>query len=133
MRPVIVVADNDEAFRDLLADVLGDEGYRVVTAIGATEALETIQQERPALVILDLRMEAPDSGIQMIRAVRSNPLTATLPLLICSADIAGMALHAPFLEEHHVAALNKPFDLDVLLSLIRHLIAPSDASDAQGA
>lgn len=133
MQPVIVVADNDEAFRDLLTDVLSDEGYRVVTATTATGAFETIRQERPALVILDLRMETSDSGIQIIRAVRSNPLTATLPLLICSADIAGMTLHAPFLDENHVSALNKPFDLDRLLTLVRHLIAPADASDAQGA
>jgi len=84
-------------------------------------------------VILDLRMEAPDSGIQIIRAVRSNPLTLTLPLLICSADGAGMAAHASFLQEHHVPALNKPFDLEQLLSLVRQLISPFDASDAQGA
>lgn len=133
MQPVIVVVDNDEAFRDLLTDVLSDEGYRVVTATTGTDALETIHQARPTLVILDLRMETPDSGIQMIRAVRSNPLTATLPLLICSADIAGMMQHAPFLQEQHVPALNKPFDLDRLLTLVRHLIAPSDTSNAQGA
>lgn len=133
MQPVIVVVDNDEAFRDLLTDVLSDEGYRVVTATTGADALETLRRERPVLVILDLRMETPDSGIQMIRAVRSNPLTATLPLLICSADVAAMALHAPFLREQHVPALNKPFDLDRLLALVRHVVAPSDASDAQGA
>ncbi len=132
-RPVIVVVDNDEPFRALLTDVLGDEEYHVVTATTSADALETIRQARPALVILDLRMEAPDSGIQIIRAVRDNPLTATLPLLICSADVTGMALHASFLQEHHVPALNKPFDLDQLLVLIRQLIAPLDASDAQGA
>ncbi len=133
MQPVIVVIDNDEPFRDLLTDVLGDEGYRVVTAMTGADAIETIRQARPALVILDLRMEAPDSGIQIIRAVRSNPLTLTLPLLICSADVAGMAIHAAFLQEHHVPALHKPFDLDQLLNLVRQLIAPFDASDAQGA
>jgi len=133
IEPVIVVVDNDEPFRDLLTDVLSDEGYRVVTSTTAADALETIRQARPALVILDLRMEVPDSGIQLIRAIRNNPLTATLPLLICSADIAGMSLHAPFLREHHVPTLNKPFDLDRLLGLVRQLIAPRDASDAQGA
>ncbi len=133
MQPVIVVIDNDEPFRDLLTDVLGDEGYRVVTAMTGADAIETIRQTRPALVILDLRMEAPDSGIQIIRAIRSNPLTRTLPLLLCSADVAGIAVHAPFLQEHHVAALSKPFDLNQLLNLVRQLIAPCDASDAQGA
>lgn len=133
MQPVIMVVDNDEPFRDLLADLLSDEGYRVVTAMTGAGALEMIRQTRPALVILDLRMEAADSGIQLIRAVRGNPLTATLPLLICSADVAGIARHAPFLQKQHVTPLNKPFDLDRLLSLIRQLIAPSNASDAQGA
>jgi CheY-like chemotaxis protein len=133
MQPVIVVVDNDEPFRDLLVDLLSDEGYRVVTAITSADALETIRQERPALVILDLRMEAPDSGIQIIRAVRGNPLTATLPLLICSADVTGIASHAPFLQEQHVSSLNKPFDLSQLLGLIRQLISPFGASDAQGA
>ncbi|HEY8291027.1 MAG TPA: response regulator [Thermomicrobiales bacterium] len=133
MQPVIVVVDNDEPFRDLLVDLLSDEGYRVVTAMTSADAIETIRQEQPALVILDLWMEAPDSGIQIIRAVRGNPLTATLPLLICSADVAGIASHAPFLKEHHVPSLNKPFDLSQLLGMIRQLIAPFDASDAQGA
>lgn len=133
IEPVIVVVDNDEPFRDLLTDVLSDEGYHVVTSTAAAEALETIRQARPALVILDLRMEAPDSGIHLIRAIRNSPLTATLPLLICSADIAGMELHAPFLQEHHVPTLNKPFDLDRLLGLVRQLISPRDASNAQGA
>lgn len=133
MQPVIVVIDNDEPFRDLLTDVLSDEGYRVVTAMTGADAAETIRQARPALVILDLRMEAPDTGIQIIRAVRGNPLTAALPLLLCSADVAGMTLHAPFLREQHVPALNKPFDLDQLLIQVRRLIAPFDASDAQGA
>ena len=133
MQPLIVVVDNDEPFRDLLTDVLGDEGYRVVTSTTGADALATIREAWPALVILDLRMEAPDSGIQLIRAVRNNPLTATLPLMICSADIAGMALHAPFLQEQHVQALSKPFDLDQLLTLVRQLIVPFDASNAQGA
>lgn len=133
MQPLIVVVDNDEPFRDLLTDVLGDEGYRVVTSTTGADALAVIRQARPALVILDLRMEAPDAGIQLIRAMRGNPLTATLPLLLCSADVAGMAQHAPFLQEHHVPSLNKPFDLDQLLGLIRRLIVPLDASDAQGA
>lgn len=133
MQPEIMVVDNDEPFRDLLVDLLSDEGYRVVTAMSGADAIETIRQTRPALVILDLRMEAADSGIHLIRAVRGNPLTATLPLLICSADVAGIALHAPFLQEQQVAVLNKPFDLDRLLGLIRQLIAPFDASDAQGA
>jgi CheY-like chemotaxis protein len=133
MQPVIVVIDNDEPFRNLLTDVLSDEGYRVVTVTTGTDAAEAIRRAQPALVILDLRMEAPDTGLQIIRAVRGNPLTATLPLLICSADVAGMALHAPFLREQHVPALNKPFDLDQLLTLVRRLIAPFDASDAQGA
>ncbi len=133
MQPLIVVVDNDEAFRDLLTDVLGDEGYRVVTSTTGADALATIRQARPALVILDLRMEAPDAGIQLIRAVRGNPLTATLPLLICSADIAGMERHASFLQEQRVQALSKPFDLDQLLILVRRLIVPFDASNAQGA
>ncbi|MCA1669308.1 MAG: response regulator [Thermomicrobia bacterium] len=133
MQPVIVVVDNDEPFRDLLTDVLSDEGYRVVTATTSADAAETIRTTRPALAILDLRMEAPDSGLQIIRSVRGNPLTAALPLLICSADVAGMALHAPFLREQHVPALNKPFDLDQLLALVHRLIAPFDTSDAQGA
>lgn len=133
MQPVIVVVDNDEPFRDLLMDLLSDEGYCVVTSMSSADAIETIRQTRPALVILDLRMEAPDSGIQIIRAVRGNPHTARLPLLICSADITGMAHHTSFLQEHHVSTLIKPFDLDQLLGIVRQLIAPFDASDAQEA
>lgn len=133
MRPVIVVVDNDNAFRDLLTEILGEEGYTVVTATTEADALPTIRRARPVLVILDMRMETPDAGLRIIEAVRRNPLTSTLPVLLCSADLAGMRQHAARLEALNTPTLAKPFDLGTLLSVVQGLVSPPGATDARGA
>ena len=52
----IVVADDDPDIRRLVAEILRDEGYRVLTAADGQEALALVRARAPALVLLDLQM-----------------------------------------------------------------------------
>ncbi len=56
----ILVVDDDEAIRKLLTDELKDEGYQVITASDAREALKMVETEKLDLVILDIRMPGMD-------------------------------------------------------------------------
>ncbi len=56
----ILVVDDDEAIRKLLTDELKDEGYQVITACDAREALKMVETEKLDLVILDIRMPGMD-------------------------------------------------------------------------
>src|SRR5262245_50039864 len=69
-RASILVVEDDEAMRDLLAEELGDAGFAVDSAGGAASGLELARVQRFDLVITDLRMPEMD-GFDLIRGVTS--------------------------------------------------------------
>jgi len=109
----ILVVDDDPVIQKLLAVTFEMEGYHVVTASDGEEALDRVAAERPAVVVLDVMMPKVD-GIEVLRRIKANPITANTPVLLLSAkaqaqDIDdGMAAGADFY-------LTKPFEpLDLL-------------------
>jgi len=80
---VLVVDDDPNAVR-LVSYTLQVEGYEVVTAENGSEALATVAQEYPSLVILDVMM--PDMlGLEVCHRLRASPHTAYVPILMLSA------------------------------------------------
>jgi len=82
-RPILVV-DDDPKIRQLVRTYLERDGYAVLTAADGRAALEAIETERPALVVLDLMLPEVD-GRAVIRAIRRDPAATGLPVLILSA------------------------------------------------
>jgi CheY-like chemotaxis protein len=101
----IVVVDDDPGIREGLTDLLGDEGYEVVTAEDGREALHKLRQEasrRPCLILLDLMMPVM-SGAQFYREQQADPALASIPVCLISADgdlrNKAAALGCEFLEK----------------------------------
>ncbi|HEU5424950.1 MAG TPA: response regulator [Nitrolancea sp.] len=111
----ILIIDDDEGIRDLVTLALGDEGYQVLAAANGAAALELLRQERerPGVILLDTRMPVMD-GAAFASAYRGEALPhAPIILLTAAAEADTIA------EELEAdAVLQKPFDLDELLSLI---------------
>ena len=84
----ILLVDDDLDFLEMAGRILADEGYEVAKARGPEEALSLIAAERPALVVTDLMMSALDAGFSLARALKGNPATSDLPVVVVSA-IAG--------------------------------------------
>jgi len=80
----ILVVDDVAVNVKLLADLLGVKGYAVVTAASGAEALEKIDTEQPALVLLDVMMPGM-SGYDVCRKIRQNAATAMLPVVMVTA------------------------------------------------
>src|SRR5512141_2287279 len=80
--PVLVV-DDDRALRDLLRQVLTDEGYVVEVAIHGIDALKKLNTFRPRLIILDLMLPAMD-GWEFMQVYQEMPGWAA-PVLAVSA------------------------------------------------
>ena len=78
----MLVIDDDPAIRELLCDVLEGEGYEVVTAESAEEALEIMEGDPPDLVVLDIRLEGMD-GIDCLRTIMEK--RRDLPVILNSA------------------------------------------------
>ena len=118
MGPRILVIDDDLATLALLHDVLAPEGYRVACASTTGAGLIALRQERPDLIILDLRLETPDAGWRLLERLRAAPATAAVPIIVCSADCRALSERAAELRSRRCATLQKPFTLDDLLGLV---------------
>jgi CheY-like chemotaxis protein len=84
-RPVILIADDERLNRDLVRTFLESAGYVVIEATNGPDALALAQTEQPALAMLDVRMHGM-SGYEVTRALKSDPTTAQMKVVILSAQ-----------------------------------------------
>ena len=85
----------------------------MVEAHHGAVALERVRESRPDLIVTDLMMPVM-GGRELIERLRSDPETATIPIVVLSAN-------SNLASEGADAALSKPFDLDVLLETVQTL------------
>ena len=105
----------------LMERLLADAGFRTVVARDGEAALRCVQQEQPALVVLDVMMPKLD-GIAVTRALRSVQETSAIPIILVSARAmpADVELGRDAGADDYVL---KPFGLDDLLKRINALLA----------
>jgi CheY-like chemotaxis protein len=118
-RPLVAVVDDDAIYVEMIRDLLDGEGYDTIAIGQAASAVATIASVRPALVLLDMRMDLADSGAAILRQLRATPAIADVPVIVCTADQQFLRSNAEFLRVHRAAFVAKPFDLDVLLDAIK--------------
>ncbi len=114
--PTIVLADDDDAYRRLLRDVLTDEGYTVEEATSGDDALARLQHAPdPLIMFLDLFM--PANGFQVIDAIVQDPALAQRHRIIVTTLARGQQIPAS-VQTLGLEILLKPFDLSDLLQLL---------------
>lgn len=116
----ILVVDDDEDIRIVIAIALGCMGYTVEVAAGGLVASRLLFEGfRPSLVLLDLMMPGMD-GERFLATMRQNPDTADIPVVIMSGDRATPEKAA---ELHAHGYLIKPFELDELARTVARVVA----------
>ncbi len=116
-QPVVLVADDEPRITKLVALILHDEGFRVVTAAGGEEALSLAEEVRPDVVILDILMPDLD-GIEVMRRLReSRPVPVIL--LTARGAPADRAKGLDLGADDYVA---KPFHPDELAARVRSVL-----------
>jgi DNA-binding response OmpR family regulator len=107
----ILVVEDDAAMRDLLAEELGDAGYTVAAAAGASSGLEMARAGRYDLIITDLRMPEMD-GFDLIRGVVALPEAPHVVMITAFGSIE-TAIRAVKLGAYDY--ITKPFEMEELL------------------
>jgi DNA-binding response OmpR family regulator len=126
MRPDVLVIEDRDYLRQILVAVLREYGYPAVGLGSAAEALEHLEDIKPRLIVLDMKMPGMDGREFLIR-LRANPTWTDLPVLIVSAF--GETLLAG--REHGtLAVLEKPFDNVTLVARVKQMIGPAGAVSA---
>lgn len=113
---VVLYVEDSRPNAVLVERVLATRGVRMLAARTGAEGLRLAREERPGLVLLDLRL--PDmEGAEVARGLRGQPETATVPIVVLSGAVDPEA--AESLAAAGVRAfLGKPFPLERLLALV---------------
>jgi len=123
----ILIAEDEPALRENLQWMLEMEGYEVRVACDGLDALERARHTRPDLILSDVMMPRLD-GYELLRALREDPATATIPVIMLTAkadlqDVrAGMNLGA---DDY----LTKPCRREDMLEAIRARLVRSALQD----
>lgn len=116
---LILVVDDDAPVCDLVATVLAEDGYRVVTANDGHTALAALASapEPPALIVLDLMLPQL-TGVEVYSLLRQHPVWSGIPVIVWTAIVPNAELRATLGGAH---ILHKPASIEVLLRAIEQL------------
>ena len=115
----ILVVDDDESIRNLVAEILDLEGWQVITATNGREALDRIGESPPRVVLLDMRMPVLN-GWDVARELHTRGMDLPVVVMTAAQDARQWAR-----EVNAAAYLAKPFDLEDLVTTVTRFVAPS--------
>ena len=120
MAKKILVVDDEEHIRFLYSEELRDEGYEVATANSGFQLVERIAEEKPDLVVLDIKM-ADSNGLDALQEVRNS--YASLPVILSTAYDTFKEDMKSFAANYYVI---KSFDLTDLKGKIQKALEELD-------
>jgi DNA-binding response OmpR family regulator len=119
----ILIVDDDQDIRRLLALRLKAESYETVFASDGISAVSMARKELPDLILLDLGLPAGEGRIVMER-LRALPALYTVPIIIVTARDIRME-HDSLVQAGADSIFQKPFDNEQLLTAIRNALGES--------
>jgi len=120
----ILLVEDDADCRQVLEEVLEQEGYRVIAASSAAEARSVLLHIRPGLVLLDLRLR-DDDGRTVLHQVRNTPELENVAVFIISGASDLASLSAGVGEDRIDGYFEKPIQLPRLLDTVGSVVRPS--------
>ena len=119
----ILIVDDERDIRELIADILEDEGYATRTVGNSDDAIAAVNDEPPALMILDIWLkDSRMDGIDILKSVkRDNP---DIPVVIISGH-GNIEIAVAAIKQGAYDFIEKPFNIDQLLVVIRRAMETS--------
>jgi len=115
-RPLLLVVDDAQTDRELLAKILDREGYGTVLAVDAAQGLALAAQRRPALILLDILLPGMD-GLEVCRTLKADPALRDIPVIFLTGQAGSDQILAGF-EAGAVDYITKPFRILELMARV---------------
>jgi CheY-like chemotaxis protein len=114
----VMVVDDDETFREMLAETLRYNEYFPVTAVDGEAALIKLEQEQIDAVITDIKMPKMD-GLSLLRQIKN--IQPDLPVILVTAYRQEEIIPDNFKKTEAAGYLKKPFKVQEIISLLKDL------------
>lgn len=121
MKKHILIVDDEAPIRDILAQMLGQNGYRVSEAASATEAQQVAHRDPPQLIISDLQLEDSD-GLAMIAQLKT--LLPATPVILLTGILFDDDVVRESLSRVVTAYVPKTAPLAKILDEVRRILPP---------
>lgn len=125
--PLVMVVDDSVTVRKVTSRLLEREGYDVITAKDGVDAMTTLQDHDPDIMLLDIEMPRMD-GFEVAKNVRSNRELQHLPIIMITSR-TGEKHRQRGLESGANMYMGKPYQEEQLLESIRELISANEHSN----
>jgi CheY-like chemotaxis protein len=118
----VLIVEDDQGCIDLIQDVIHDLGHHTIVADSVEEALLMVRSRRLALVVLDVMLSDGD-GLQVLKAIRSEPGTASTPVVLCTAALFELQSGGDLSADPFTALVLKPFHIQRFIQVVGDLLA----------
>jgi CheY-like chemotaxis protein len=110
----VLIVDDEVSIVEALAEILSWEGFSIATAGNGRAALDHLSRTRADVVLMDVMMPVM-GGVEAARAMKADPRTAEIPVVIMTAGPVPDGVDGSL-------AIRKPFELAALLRVIRRAL-----------
>lgn len=114
MKKHILVCDDDVGILDIISIILDEKGYAVIALSDSEQVVATVIHKKPDVILLDLSMPAI-SGDEITRRLKSDPATASIPIIISSANKDTEKIAQEAGANNFIL---KPFDIEELEKMV---------------
>lgn len=119
----VAVVDDEPAIVEIVDQVLAEHGWDVLQCRDGRMAAAVIQQEQPDVILLEVWLRTVHTGWSVLHELQQDPRTSTIPVIVYSGAVDQLRAQKEWLDEHGIAVLMKPFDLDDLDHRVRAALA----------
>jgi CheY-like chemotaxis protein len=129
----VLVVEDDRRTAQVLAAQIGVLGHTVAVAYGPRMALQQLNEVIPDVIFMDINMPGID-GLEVLRFLRRDPVTAQVPVVMVSAEeqpeIKQAAAEAG--ANYYIVKPSTLEEIEKALALVVHLSLPDDGDDSKG-
>jgi putative two-component system response regulator len=123
----VLAVDDEEQIRNMIKNVLSDFDYEIFLAKDGTEALETVEEVSPDVILLDIQMPGMN-GIEVTKALKQNNKTKIIPVVILSG-LHDVDYRIEALEAGADDFLSKPPVIQELITRVKTLVQVKKYND----
>jgi CheY-like chemotaxis protein len=128
----IAVVDDNASILSLMGAMATDRGWEVMPSTDSSTFFALLEDERPDVVVVDLLLQTPDNGWDVLQRLRADPTLRAIPAIVCSGDAYHLHEQQGLVDEYASAVLIKPFDVDDFYRCVEHALA-APAVEPEGA